>query len=125
MKGLLITTYDEITIRDYQEPLHRTIGEDVGGYIEVVTPVGALKESRLIMIVNEEGRFKDLPVNLVGTAIFRAMRPPYSILETPIVGDIVLMTGGKNEHGEMEIRGIPDDELKELYDGLKKAFGMG
>lgn len=39
MKGIVITTKDEMRVQEFSEPAHKSIGEAVGGWIEVVRPV--------------------------------------------------------------------------------------
>lgn len=53
MKGILVTTDNTAEIRDFEAPLYKTIGEAVGGYIEIVHPMGLADP--LVMVVNEEG----------------------------------------------------------------------
>ena len=59
MKGVVVTTDNQVEIRDFGEPLYKTVGEAVGGYIETVT----LDNTGLVVICNEEGRLRDLPYN--------------------------------------------------------------
>ena len=40
MKGIVITTGNELCVQDFGEPLYQTIGKVVGGYIEIVHPKG-------------------------------------------------------------------------------------
>ena len=57
-----------------------------GGYIEVVHPMLlANVNPHILMLVDEDGKFKDKPVNLLGTALYGN---PHDV----IVGDIVLCT---------------------------------
>ena len=51
MKGIVITPENEISVKDFGEPLYQTIGEAVGGYIEHVNP--RLLDAPFCMIVNE------------------------------------------------------------------------
>lgn len=56
--------------------------EDIKGYIEVV-PVDAIPNT--FMILNEEGKIMDLPINTIATRLYAN---PYDI----IVGDVFLVT---------------------------------
>lgn len=38
MKGIVITTDNEISIQDFTSPLHESLHDVVGGYIEHVLP---------------------------------------------------------------------------------------
>ena len=52
MKGVVITTADEVSVRDFAAPLNKSLGAVVGGYIELVHPQGL--QPPYCMIVNEE-----------------------------------------------------------------------
>ena len=54
MKGIVVTTIHTMYVKDFGEPLYKTLGKEVGGHIEVVHP-RELK-APLTMIVNEEER---------------------------------------------------------------------
>lgn len=58
------------------EELKRAIG---GGYIEIVRT----RDDRL-MVLDDEGKLKDFPVNLVATALYRFGD------QDPIVGDVLV-----------------------------------
>jgi len=58
----------------------------VGGYIQIVHPVG---DSRYLIVLNEEGKLKDLPLNKTATRLYR--QPPDYIVGPALVcldGDI-------------------------------------
>ena len=38
MKGIVITTKNEMLVHEFSEPVHRSIGDAVGGWIDVVHP---------------------------------------------------------------------------------------
>ena len=38
MKGIVISTENQLTVRDFGAPLYKTIGEAVDGWIEIVHP---------------------------------------------------------------------------------------
>ena len=69
MKGIVVTTDLEIRIEEFSDPLYKTVGSAVGGYIEHVKP--ARLRHPYCMIVNEEGRLLDLPLNYVGSYFLR------------------------------------------------------
>ena len=68
MKGIVVTTDNQLTVRDFGAPLYKTIGEAAGGWIEIVRP-GGLK-SPYVMVVNEEGLIKELPINIAGSILY-------------------------------------------------------
>lgn len=108
MKGIVVTTDLEIRIEEFSDPLYKTVGSAVGGYIEHV------KHARLrhpyCMIVNEEGRLLDLPLNYVGSYFYGTDQHG-----EPIVGNIVIMKDGYRG-GEPDIVGLNDVEAEQIKD---------
>lgn len=118
MKGIVITTSKKISIMDFDEPLYKSIGEAVGGYIEIVHPM-RLADTDLIMIVNKEGRLNHLPVNSLGSYLYGV-----DLHGEVIVGDIVIMSEGYNFDGEFDILGIPDDRVSWLFNFFKSFWDL-
>lgn len=87
MKGLVITTENEMQVREFGEPAYETIGKAVGGWIEVVHPKGL--PDPFCMVVNEEGLLHGLPLNLFGCILYDTVRHG-----NPIVGNIVILKEG-------------------------------
>ena len=114
MKGIVITADDKIEVRDFERPLYKTVGEAVGGYIEIVHPVG-LKQP-FVMIVNEEGLIHQLELNALGSVLYGTLAHGQ-----PIVGDIVIMKTGYTEEGP-DIIGLEDQEAEELEQFFKKML---
>ncbi len=114
MKGIVCTTEDELEIRDFAEPLHKTLGEAVGGWIEIVHPVGMKRP--FVMIVNEEGLLHDLDINALGSFLYGTLAHG-----NPIVGDIVIMKEGFVD-GEPDIVGLTDQEADAFMDLFKKTL---
>lgn len=56
--------------------------EYVGGYIEVV-----YLSKKLVMVINEEGKLNNLPINNKATVIYLAMNKNVDV----IVGDVLVM----------------------------------
>ena len=81
----------------------------VGGYIECVSLA-----SDLDMWVNEEGKLMGLPVNPIGTRMWRAAFGPTDV----IVGDIIF-TGGVDKNGET--LGLSDRHIERL-DEVRLAY---
>ena len=122
MKGIVITTDNHASVVDFAEPLYQTVGGAVGGYIEIVKPCG-LKHP-LVMIVNEEGKLIDLPVNIYGSALYRT-----SLFGETIVGNNVIMQEGFVD-GEPDIIGLPDATIDALLrkitpvlEGIREVVG--
>ena len=109
MKGIVITTNDEMRVQDFSEPTRKSIGEAVGGWIEVVRPV-RLKRP-YCMIVNEEGALINLPRNIFGSFLYGT-----NYHGNWILGDIVLLKEGINSDGERDILGLDEQDIKYLRD---------
>lgn len=108
MKGIVVTTDLEIRIEEFSDPLYKTVGSAVGGYIEHVHPMRLARP--LCMIVNEEGRLLDLPLNYVGSYFYGTDQHG-----EPIVGNIVIMKDGYRG-GEPDIVGLNDVEAEQIKD---------
>lgn len=108
MKGIVVTTDLEIRIEEFSDPLYKTVGSAVGGYIEHVKP--ARLRHPYCMIVNEEGRLLDLPLNYVGSYFYGTDQHG-----EPIVGNIVIMKDGYRG-GEPGIVGLNDVEAEQIKD---------
>ena len=111
MKAIVITTDNEIEVRDFPAPLYKSMGDAVGGTIEIVRPVGLL--SPYCMIVNDEGLLDNLPQNRVGSLLYGT-----HIHGAPIVGDIVIAKTGFTSSGP-DLVPFEDAELSQLYKLLK------
>lgn len=108
MKGIVVTTDLEIRIEEFSDPLYKTVGSAVGGYIEHVKP--ARLRHPYCMIVNEERRLLDLPLNYVGSYFYGTDQHG-----EPIVGNIVIMKDGYRG-GEPDIVGLNDVEAEQIKD---------
>lgn len=111
MKGIVITTKDEMRVQEFSEPAHKSIGEAVGGWIEVVRPACVFFKSPYCMIVNEEGALLNLPMNSFGSFLYGT-----DYHGNPILGDIVLLKEGINSDGERDILGLDEQDIKHLCD---------
>lgn len=109
MKGIVITTNDEMRVQEFSEPAHKSIGEAVGGWIEVVRPVRL--ERPYCMIVNEEGALINLPRNIFGSFLYGT-----NYHGNWILGDIVLLKEGINSDGDRDILGLDEQDIKYLRD---------
>ena len=109
MKGILINTKNEMRVQEFSEPVHRSIGDAVGGWIEIVRPVRL--ERPYCMIVNEEGVLLNLPMNMFGSFLYGT-----NYHGNQILGDIVLLKEGINSDGELDILGLDEQDIKYLCD---------
>ena len=116
MKGIVITTKDEMRGQEFSEPAHKSIGEAVGGWIEVVRPV-RLKRP-YCMIVNDEGVLLNLPRNIFGSFLYGT-----NYHGNWILGDIVLLKEGINSDGERDILGLDEQDIKYLCDMVSTKNG--
>lgn len=114
MKGIVISTENQLTVRDFGAPLYKTIGEAVDGWIEIVRP-GGLK-SPYVMVVNEEGLIKELPINIAGSILYGT--PAHG---SPIVGNIVIMKEGWTDEGK-DLLGLSDEDVVTLTNKLVSLF---
>lgn len=116
MKGIVVTTDLEIRIEEFSDPLYKTVGSAVGGYIEHVKP--ARLRHPYCMIVNEEGRLLDLPLNHIGSFFYGTDQHG-----EPIVGNIVVMKDGFRD-GEPDIVGLDDSEVEQVKHTISTLMSM-
>ena len=116
MKGIVITTKNEMRVQEFSEPAHKSIGDAVGGWIEIVCPV-RLKRP-YCMIVNEEGVLLNLPINTFGSFLYGM-----DYHGNPILGDIVLLKEGIDSDGERDILGLNGQDIKYLCDMVSSGKG--
>nr|DAF75779.1 MAG TPA: protein of unknown function DUF3846 [Caudoviricetes sp.] len=116
MKGIVITTENEMRVQEFSKPAHLSIGDAVGGWIEIVHPVRL--EQPYCMIVNEEGRLLNLPINSFGSFLYGT-----DYHGNPIFGDIVLLKEGIDSDGERDILGLAGQDIKYLCDMVSSGKG--
>ena len=101
MKGIVITPSGDVSERDFGEPLYKTVGEAIGGLMEIVKPKG-LPEP-LVMIANEEGRLQNLPFNPIASYWYGTQRHGQ-----PIVGTVVILREDFNAEHEPDLFGLDE-----------------
>ena len=116
MKGIVITTNNEMRVQEFSEPAHKSIGDAVGGWIEIVHPKRL--EYPYCMVVNEEGVLRKLPINSFGSFLYGTDTHGW-----PIAGDAVLMKEGYNSDGELDILGLDEQDIKYLRDMVSTKMG--
>lgn len=107
MKGIVITTKQEMRVQEFSEPAYKSIGETVGGWIEIVHPMRLGRP--YCMVVNEEGLLRNLPMNAFGSFLYGT-----DTHGSPIAGDIVLLKEGINSDGELDLLGLTEMDIKHL-----------
>ena len=116
MKGIVITTADDVSVQDFTPPLYESLGRAVGGYIEIVRPQGLNRP--YCMVVNEEGLIHGLPLNRAGSLLYGTQ-----FHGSPIVGDIVIMAEGEMDGG-IDFVDIPSDRLEAIKKELINSFEL-
>ena len=107
MKTIKIAADNKISIIDVDFGDYKAMQKAVGGYVETVSTERMYDffKRPVIMLVDKEGRMKELELNIIGT-VFNGM--------VPIVGDIVLAQPA-GEYGEdMEGIGEPEETMQML-----------
>lgn len=110
MKGVVFTTNETMFVKEFTQPLYKSVGDVVEGWIEVVHPRGL--EDPFCFICNEEGLLWDLPLNAIGSLWYGH----------PIVGNIVVMKEGMTDDGP-DIVGLTDEEITEIKAMAAKLSG--
>lgn len=112
MKGLVISTENKMSVREFADPLYKSIGDAVGGFIEIVHP--RRLDSPYCMVVNEEGLLIGLPLNAYGSYLYCSDQHG-----SPIVGDIVIL---KEDfvRGARDFVGLEDTEIQAMANNIIK-----
>lgn len=107
MKTIKITTDNKISIIDVDFGDYKAMQKAVGGYVETVSTEQMYDffKRPVIMLVDKEGRMKELELNVIGT-VFNGM--------VPIVGDIVLAQPVGMYREDMEGIGEPEETMQML-----------
>ena len=113
MKGVVFTTDGKMFVKEFTQPLYKSVGDVVEGWIEVVHPRGL--EDPFCFICNEEGLLRDLPLNAMGSLWYGTLQHG-----CPIAGNIVVMKEGITEEGP-DIVGLMPEEIKKIKDKATAA----
>ena len=114
MKTIKVTTDNKVSYVDVNFDDYKDIQRAVGGHFESVhtTRIASFFGPGVILIVDEEGLIKGLPINQLGCFFYGTMFHGH-----PIVGDLILAKAvGENWTA-------PDD-VEELMDRLLKTFNL-
>lgn len=115
MKGVVITPENTIEVREFNAPLYASIHDLLDGYMEIVRPIN-LPEPQ-VMIVDDEGLLKNLPLNFIGSYLYGT-----AIHGNPIVGTVIIMKQGWTDNGP-DIVGLDDDEAESIRDRFTAMIG--
>lgn len=115
MKTLKITTDNKISIIDLDFD-HKSLREEVGGYVELVRTQKLLDyfKTKVVMIVDEEGLVKNLPMNPMGCYFYDTDKHG-----NPIVGDVIL---GLLVGFDMHVTGLGDRDAEQWMEKMLKDF---
>ncbi len=114
MKLIEIDTACNVEVLEIQGDIGKFIRSRFNGYMEVVYP--RRLDSPYVMIVDEEGLLKELPVNPVGCGFYQTDQ--HGI---PIVGKIIIAKIKRLPDGDMDIAGLTDEELADFG----RRYGCG
>ena len=114
IRGIVISTDNMVEVKDFAPPLYQSLGEAVGGTIELVRPRGLARP--FVMIVNDEGLLLDLPLNRLGSILYETQKHG-----SPIVGNVVIMKEGMTSNGP-DIIGLGPEDGDVLLRDLREAF---
>ena len=106
MKGVVFTTDGKMFVKEFTQPLYKSVSDVVEGWIEVVHPRGL--EDPFCFICNEEGLLRDLPLNAMGSLWYGTLQHGQ-----PIVGNIVVMKEVWTDEG-YDLMGLEDDEIHRI-----------
>lgn len=118
MKAIKITTDNEISVVDIQEPTLEGMQEHVGGYIQTargytLNDLDVPGKHNLLMIVNEDGFNMDLDYNDVAT----------DLADDFILGDVLIMQEGF-VNGDPDIVGLSDEQVKDILAIFENYYDM-
>ena len=117
-QGVVITPEGVASAQEFTSPLYKTVGAAVGGYIQIVVPRGL--PDPFVMIVNEEGRLKNLPYNAVASGWYGTESHGQ-----PIVGTVVVMKQVLNAEEEPDLAGLTEREIADVKERVEAAKASG
>ena len=119
MKTVKVTTDNKISIIDVDFDDFRSIQRAIGGYFETVHAklmTDYFHDPSVIMLVDEEGLVKGLPMNALGSALYGTHRH-----ENPIVGDVIFARAYGEDIVAPEDPEALKDKLLHTFIGLKEV----
>lgn len=116
MDGIVIEADGSAYRKTFTEPILDSLQKTVGGYLESVSFQCEPGGNDFIMLVDEEGLIKQLPINLLAT-----MLSSFCGEGNIIVGPAILLKIYYTRDGECLFVGIPKKELEDILSYLRKA----
>jgi len=110
MIAIRVTTEKVLDVIEIEPPVYKGLHELFGDYFEIVRPRGL--KHQFVMIVDESGLLKELPINLVGSVLYET-----HIHGQPIVGDIIIMREIHNYDGA-DLASLEAADVSELIEFL-------
>lgn len=114
MKTVKVTTDNKVSVIDVNFDDFRSIQQAIGGHFETVrTQLMAdyFKDPSVIMLVDEEGRIKELPINPVGCTLYRGI----------VAGDLIFAkTKGEDIIAPENVEALKD-RLLHTFIGLSEV----
>lgn len=106
MKALKITTSNDISVVEVEQPLYLSLNPIIGGDIEIVRPRGLRRP--FVMVVDDEGLLRERKINFLGSILYETHKHG-----SLIVGDIVLMREEAGPEG-YDLFGLSEQDITEL-----------
>lgn len=108
MRGVFVGTNGTIEVREYELPIHKSVGVDVLGYVERVKPRGLPRE--YMFLCNEEGLISRLPRNKIATKLYQ---------HEHIAGDVVILKEGMTREG-INCINMTEEDARQMVELLKQ-----
>lgn len=99
--------------KDLNDEIHQLLG---GGFYEVVRP--ALMPAPYLMLVDEEGLLKNLPINPTASTLYGFLQHG-----CPICGPALIMKEITTEDGEHDIAPLDSDDIVTAFHYIRQAVG--
>lgn len=109
MKGIVITPENDISEREFAEPVEAALQKAVGGYFDIIHPCNLPRP--YCMLVDDDGFIKNNPqINLTASMLYGYFAGKGNDY---IVGSVVILKVGETDEG-MDIMGLDDAEIEIL-----------
>jgi len=117
MIAIRVTTEKVLDVIEIEPPVYKGLHELFGDYFEIVRPRGL--KPQFVMIVDESGLLKELPINIVGSVLYGTHSHGQ-----PIAGDIVIMREKHNFDGAdlASLEGADVSELIALLNDIASRY---
>lgn len=108
MRAIKVTTEGVVSVVDLAEPIWSSVNDEIGGF-EIVRPKYNNFPDGLVILVDDNGLAKSLPINMVGTHFY----DPDMKASRGLVGDILIIAEGMTEDGADFVE-MPEDLLVDM-----------